>query len=73
MELTKADQECWPGFDTEKITDDQAKCQRCGKVTEFTDAGGRCEVSDGWLCNECISILQTEGEKLTFQDEEGQE
>lgn len=50
--------------------DDLAVCQRCGKVTMFTDEGGRCENDYGWLCHECINELREEGEELHFQDEE---
>ena len=52
------------------IGDDLAVCQCCGKVTMFTDEGGRCENFYGWLCHECINELKEEGEELHFQDEE---
>lgn len=52
------------------IENDFAVCQRCGKVTMYTDEGGRCEVVHGWLCHECINELKEEGEELHFQDEE---
>ena len=49
---------------------DLAICQRCGKVTIYTNEGGRCEDARGWLCCECINELKEEGEELHFQDEE---
>ena len=49
---------------------DLAFCQRCGKVTIYTNECGRCEDARGWLCCECINELKEEGEELHFQDEE---
>lgn len=50
--------------------DEKASCTECGKVTPFTDEGGRCEEYDGWLCNECIAKLKAEGVELYFIDED---
>lgn len=55
------------------IENDFAICRRCGKVTIYTDEGGRCEDVYGWLCHECINVLKEEGEELHFQDEEIEE
>lgn len=48
--------------------EETAQCAECGKITPFTDEGGRCEINEGWLCNDCIDKLTREGWKLIFAD-----
>ena len=54
-------------------SDEFAICTHCGKITPFTDEGGRCETYDGWLCNECIAALKAEGVPLRFEDDWGED
>lgn len=59
--------------DDDTSDDDLVVCQRCGKVTPYTDQGGRCETVYGWLCHKCIEELEEEGQELHFQDEKADE
>lgn len=52
------------------MSNHEAVCQICGKITPFTDEGGRCETEVGWMCHGCIEEAHKQGEELHFQDED---